>query len=85
MVKAWLVLLILEFISWSQMLVVVTLVPIYVNSATSSTCFPSIITGWFTLVFNLRTCVFYVLILRRIVLTILQDVSFLLGIQAFAV
>ena len=63
-------LLILLLTSWLQSQVVVTLVPIFVNSSTSYGCFPSIMTGSFNLVFFLRTRVFFVLTLRPNVLDV---------------
>ena len=51
MTISFLALLILLMISWLQSPVVVTLAPKYVNYSTSSGCFPSIMTGSFTLVF----------------------------------
>ena len=75
MAKAWLALLILVLISWSQSPVIVALVTKYVNSSTSSRCFPSIMSGSCTLVFYLRTWVFSVLTLRPTVLAVLLRCS----------
>ena len=77
--KAWLTLLNLALIFWSQSPVVVTLVTKLANSSTSSRCFPSIMTLSFTLAFFLRIWVFLVLTLRPVVLAVLLRRSCFVG------